>query len=108
MNIVTGTWKDGRTATFHGLRDAKHDYGALLYGTKNITPVTGFDGYEPLVVEIAKFFKTRKPPVSAEETIELFTFMEAADESKRRGGVPVTVASVIERARAEIARSEGK
>ena len=33
-----------------------------------------------------KFFRTGKPPVSAEETIEIFAFMEAADESKRKGG----------------------
>ena len=51
-----------------------------------------YGGYEPLVVEIVKFFKTGKPPVSAEETIEIFAFMEAADESKRQGGKPVTIA----------------
>jgi hypothetical protein len=27
--------------------------------------------------------------------LELFAFMEAADESKRRGGVPVTIAEVM-------------
>ena len=52
-------------------------------------PRGGYGGYEPLVVEIVKFFKTGKPPVSAEETLEIFAFMEAADESKRQGGKPV-------------------
>jgi hypothetical protein len=33
-------------------------------------------------------------PVPIEETLEIFTFMEAADESKRRGGVPVSLAEV--------------
>ena len=51
-----------------------------------------YGGYEPLVVEIVKFFKTGKPPVTAEETIEIFAFMEAADESKRQGGQPVSIA----------------
>jgi hypothetical protein len=32
--------------------------------------------------------------VSAEETTDLYAFMEAADESKRRGFVPVKVADV--------------
>ena len=37
----------------------------------------------------SKFFKTRTPPVSAEETTHLFAFMEAAEESKRqKGGLP--------------------
>ena len=48
--------------------------------------------------EVAKFFKTGKAPVDPVETIELFAFMEAADESKRRGGVPVSVAEVLEKA----------
>ena len=39
--------------------------------------------------------------VSAEETIEMFAFMEAADESKRQGGVPVTLASVLAKAQAQ-------
>jgi hypothetical protein len=32
--------------------------------------------------------------VSAEETLDLYAFMEAADESKRRGFVPVDVGEV--------------
>ena len=35
-----------------------------------------------LVIEIAKFFRTGQPPVSAAETLEIYAFMEAADESK--------------------------
>jgi hypothetical protein len=38
-------------------------------------------------------------PVSAEETIEIYAFMEAADESKRQGGKEVTLESVIQKAR---------
>ena len=55
--------------------------------------------YEATAVEIARFFKTRKPPVSAEETIELFAFMEAAEESKRQKGAPVKLETVLARAR---------
>ncbi|MEI6538774.1 MAG: hypothetical protein WCO86_04495 [Planctomycetota bacterium] len=41
-----------------------------------------------------KFYRTGQPPVTAEETIDLYAFMEAADESKRRGFVPVKIADV--------------
>jgi len=51
--------------------------------------------YAPLVREVMKFFQTGVAPVPAEETIELFAFMEAADESKRQGGRPVRVADVL-------------
>jgi hypothetical protein len=61
--------------------------------------VGSFDGYEPLVAEIVKFFQTRQPPVSSAETIELFAFMEAADESKRQGGKPVSIADVLAKAK---------
>jgi predicted dehydrogenase len=97
--LVVGTWKGGRVGTFRGIRAGASGYGATVFGSKGIAPSGSYAGYEPLVVEICKFFKTGKPPVSAEETIEIFAFMEAADESKRQGGVPVTLDSVLAKAR---------
>ena len=72
---------------------------------RSIEPVAGFGGYEPLVVEICKFFRTGQPPVSAEETTEIFAFMEAADESKRQSGAPVAIESVMKAAQAEAKRA---
>jgi predicted dehydrogenase len=106
-DFVTGTWKDGRVGTFRGIRGGKADYGAMVFGSKGIAPSGGYGGYEPLVVEICKFFETGKPPVSAEETLEIFAFMEAADESKRRDGTPVTLDSVLAKAR-EARKGQGK
>lgn len=97
-DFVTGTWSDGRIGTFRGIRSGKADYGALVFGEKGIAPSGGYGGYEPLVVEIARFFKTGIAPVSPEETIELFAFMEAADESKRQNGAPVSLESVVKKA----------
>ena len=37
--------------------------------------------------------------MDADETIEIFAFMEAANESKRQGGAPVTLESVMRKAR---------
>ena len=51
-----------------------------------------------MLVEIVKFFKSGKAPVSAEETIELYAFMEAADHSKRNGGKPIDVQKIIDEA----------
>ena len=44
------------------------------------------DGYRPLLVELVKFFQTGKPPVAAEETLEIMSFMDAAQRSKAAGG----------------------
>jgi len=97
-DMAVGVWSDGRIGTFRGIRQGQRGYGSTVFGTKGIVPGGGFDGYEPLIVEIVKFFKTGKPPVSEEETLEIFAFMEAADESKRRGGCPVTLESVMKKA----------
>ncbi len=97
-DMAVGVWSDGRIGTFRGIRQGRRGYGSTVFGSKGIVPGGGFDGYEPLIVEIVKFLKTGKPPVSAEETLEIFAFMEAADESKRRGGCPVTLESVMKKA----------
>lgn len=105
-DVAAGVWKDGRIAEFRGIRKGKADYGVHVFGSKEIVTEKSYSGYEPLVVEICKFFRTGKAPVSAEETVELFAFMEAADASKRQGGAPVKLADVIARAREEIARKK--
>ena len=96
--IATGVWEDGRIGTFRGTRQGPHAYGATIFGSKAIVEAGKFEGYEPLLVEIVKFFKTGKPPVSTAETLEILAFMEAADESKRGGGCPVTIESVMNKA----------
>lgn len=78
---VIGKWKDGRIGIF---REGK-GYGGLAKGTKGEAVVGKYDGYAPLVIEAVKMFRTGKVPVDPRETIELFAFMAAADESKRLG-----------------------
>jgi predicted dehydrogenase len=97
--FVVGLWKDGRIGTYRGIKKGKSDYGALVYGTKGIAQSGRYGGYEPLVVEIVRFFKTARVPVPTEETIEIFAFMSAADESKAKNGGPVLLSSVIEEAK---------
>ena len=38
-------------------------------------------------------------PVPVEETMELYAFMTAAEESKSRGGVPVSIAETLAKAK---------
>jgi len=98
-DIVVGIWADGRTGTFRGTRTGKHDYGGTVFtqdGNKVLGP---YAGYEPLLVEIIKYFKTGEVPVTPKETIEIFAFMEAADESKRQGGKSVSLESVMAKAK---------
>ncbi len=92
---VTGSWSGGRKGVF---RENKNFHG-LAKGTKGEAPVGSFDGYEPLVAEIMKFFQTGVAPVKPEETLEIFAFMEAADASKAQGGTPVKLNQVLKASR---------
>lgn len=103
--FVTGVWDDGRVGTFRGAKNGGA-YGATVFGAKGHVLAPGEGAYGKLLEEICKFFKTGKAPVSAEETIEIMTFMEAADESKRQGGKPVSLESVLAKARAEAAKDQ--
>lgn len=95
-DVATGVWNDRRIGTFRGLRAGKTGYGGYAFGEKGIKSLGDYNGYIPLVKEIVKFFQTGIAPVTAEETLEIFTFMEAADESKRRNGAPVMMQEVRE------------
>jgi predicted dehydrogenase len=92
---VEGKWTGKRTGVF---REGK-GYGGKAIGTKGVSDVGKFDGYAPMVQEILTFFKTGKPPVTPEESIAIYAFMEAADESKRRNGKEVFLKEVLKKAR---------
>lgn len=95
---VMGVWQDGR----QGIFIARDGFGITVEGTKQSGEAGGFEGYQHLLTAIATFFKTGTPPVSADETLEILAFMEAADESKHQGGVPVSIESVMERAKGQV------
>jgi Oxidoreductase family, NAD-binding Rossmann fold len=97
-DFVAGQWADGRVGSFRGIRDGKADYGLVVFGSKSIDVGGKYDGYLPLVMRILDFFAGGDAPVTPDETIEMFTFMEAADVSRDHGGAPVTLESVKETA----------
>lgn len=96
-DMTIGTWADGRVGTYDPLRK---DYGMeVVTETGTLTSAIKGDFYKQQMQEVAKFFETRKTPVNPATTIELFAFMEAADESKRQEGKPVKIADVIAKAK---------
>lgn len=109
FDVAVGKWDDGRIGTFRGIRHGQGGYGGTVFGETGKVTLDRYGGYDPLVQAIVHFFRTGEPPVEEAETLEIYAFMEAADESKREGGVPVTLESVLEKARAQAAATlEGK
>lgn len=96
-DVVVGTWNDGRIGTFRGVRSGKLGYGGTVYAEKSTVQIGDYGGYNPLLKEITDFFKSGVVPVSSVDTLDIYAFMEAADESKRKGGVPVSLASIYAR-----------
>lgn len=95
---VTGLWEGNRIGTFRGIRKGRSDYGGVVFGEKGIMTLGKYSGYNPLLVEIIKFFQTGIPPVSSVETIEIFAFMASASESKKLNGDRVLIESMIREA----------
>ncbi len=68
-----------------------------MFGSEGISSAQGIDLGDSMEV-ICQFLVTGKQPVSPKETIELYTFLDAAAESRRHGGSPVKLAEVLEQA----------
>jgi predicted dehydrogenase len=112
---ITGVWSDGRVGSFRGIKKGALKYSATVFGDKGVSvagvyghgvPVKGvvptndkYMGYEGIAIEMAKFFKGAPAPVSMAETLEIFAFMEAAHESKRRNGSAMRLADILDKAR---------
>ena len=99
-DVITGVWSDGRVGTMQGNRSGRAGYGVTVVGSKAAVSGGTKHSYKPLVEDYVKFFQTGVSPVPIETTVELHAFMEAADESKRRGGAVVTIAEVMKLASA--------
>jgi predicted dehydrogenase len=98
-DMVVGTWNDDRIGTFRGTRFGTGAMGATVFGEKGIQVLDKSPGYDPLWEKIIGFFDTGIVPVTADETLEVLAFMEAADESKKKGGIAVELSTIIEGAR---------
>jgi hypothetical protein len=92
--IVVGVWEDGRIGTFRGTRTGKHEYGGTAFGEKGPLKLGPYTGYDNLLDRIIAFYRTGNVPISPKETLEIYTFMEAADESKRKGGKSIALKDV--------------
>jgi len=93
VDVLTGIWSGGRVGTVRVMRPYS-SFGIAVFHKKDNEPVllTHIEGYIPLVKDIVKFVRDGVPPVSNEETLTIYSFMDAAQQSLERGGIPVNVA----------------
>lgn len=94
QDLIVGRWSGGRLGTLRGLRlPGKNPFGRSLFEAEGVrSDLQPADGKPPFVVmleAIVEFFKTGLSPIALEETVEEMVFLEAAELSWKRGGVPV-------------------
>lgn len=97
-SIVTGLWEGGRAGTLHAIHEGAKAYKVVRFGRTAVTEQKSEGDYTPMLREIIKFFQTRQAPVSARGTLEIYAFMEAAEESKRRGGRSISLREILTKA----------
>ena len=90
-DIVSGRWSDGRMGSFRAIKNGPAIYGGTAYTAQGAIPAGGYAGYKVLLDQVLTFFKTGVAPISKEETVEIFTFMKAANMSEERGGEVVSM-----------------
>lgn len=101
-DVIIGTWKDGRTGVQRAIESrrgsAMASYTGIAYTEKGPVALKGHASYEPLVADIMKFFKTGKAPVPAEEILEIYAYLAAAEKSWKEGGRTVSIKEVLDEA----------
>jgi hypothetical protein len=89
-DVMVGRWKDGRIGTVRSMRPYG-PMGAVVFRPRAAqqSDPKSHGAYGSLAERIGQFFHTGIPPVPNEETLEIFSFMDAAQRSKAAGGQPM-------------------
>ena len=92
-DMVTGTWKDGRTGTVRGTRKGPGVYGFIGFAEKGTQAVAVGTKviYKELLKKVVEGFANNKAPVDIAVTLEMVAFMEAANKSAANHGAGETV-----------------
>ena len=93
VDVVTGTWDDGRVATLRGLRSGSTAYGLVAFCEQAVLPrpVSTIYAYRNLCRAIVRALESGEELVTRQEMVEIVAVALAALESERRWGVPVDV-----------------
>lgn len=88
-DVVVGQWKDGRIGVVRGNRKGNSKFGAVIHREKGSSFVDVYSNPKPyyasMLEDIMDMFRTGKPKLAQEETLEIIRFIEAANESRETG-----------------------
>jgi hypothetical protein len=89
-DIIVGRWKDGRLGTIRGNRIGSNAFGGTIHSKERSRAFDIGKGTKPfyasLLEKVILFFHGQASPVSLDETLEVISFLEAANRSTAHGG----------------------
>jgi Oxidoreductase family, NAD-binding Rossmann fold len=94
IDMIVGTWADGRIGTLRGNRVRSNKFGCMITteGAPKFALVSGeIPFYALLLKKIVPFFQTGISDIPIEESLEIIAFLEAASQSRAQGGKVVEI-----------------
>lgn len=88
-DVLTGTWPGGRTGVARLLRTGATEFTLRVAGPEGRRETRAGAAYPELGREILAFARSGRPPVPADETLEIVAFLDAAEQSRQSGGRPI-------------------
>lgn len=85
---AVGQWRDGRIGTIRALRKGATGYGFTAFCENTIiqSVVDTRYIYRELLKKVIEMFRTKRPPIDIDETIEIMAFIEASLKSSNKDG----------------------
>jgi predicted dehydrogenase len=88
-DVITGVWRDGRLGTVRGNRKGNNGFGALIHRAKGTqyadVKTHPKPTYASLLDRVLPMFRSGKPALDINETVEIVRFIEAANKSRESG-----------------------
>jgi len=94
VDVIVGSWADGRIGTLRGNRVGANGFGCMLTveGETKFALVSGEIPYYALMLKkIVPFFQTGVSDIPLEESLEIIAFLEAASQSRAKGGKVIEI-----------------
>ena len=94
IDVIVGTWADGRIGTLRGNRVGANGFGCILTveGDTKFALVSAEVPYYALMLKkIVPFFQTGVSDIPIEESLEIIAYLEAASQSRAQGGKVIEI-----------------
>lgn len=98
FSTVVGIWPEGRMGTLVFKHEGTPSFKMSRIDGEPGTEQKLLPDPTPLLREIIKFFQSRQPPVSRNESLEIYAIAEAANESRGNKGMAVSIEQVLKKA----------